>query len=366
VLCACGGGGIAPTGAASTSLKARSPESRSILNKLRKDVTIGSTVDPGNGDTGPRAISVVPTDSGVLKKGDILVCNFDNALGEAGTGTTIEQLKPRRNSKPKTFVQSSAIEGCDGDAITAGDQVYATGMTSGLMVWLDQSGQTKESYSSPPSMPLGDLDAPQLYLYSPNYVFVGTGDTGAVDSLSLGGYGTGKVLEAIDGFPINKESGWGALGPSGYAYSCGALPGQEECANRLDELFIVDGDCNAVVSIDHASSLLVKDEITVGAGCTSFQCKYPKTTCGKLVRAGYPLNKPYAAAILPNGNFVVANTGDNTLIELTPKGEVLATKVVDTSGAPAIWGLFATGTTDRNTALYYTDTNSNELHELER
>ncbi len=366
-LFGCGGGSVAPNTAARAASEAGSPESRSILKRLAKDVTIGSTVDPENGDKGPRAISVVMTSSGKLKINHILVCNFDNSNGEAGTGTTIEQLAPRPHSKPRTFVQSSAIEGCDGDAITSGGLVYATGMTSGQLVGFDQSGRMLKSFSDPPSMPLGDQAAPQRSLYSPYYVFAGNGDTGTLDSLSLGAYGTGKILEAIDGFPTNQESGWGALGPSGYAYSCGSLPGSLQCANpRRDRLFVVDGDCNAVVAIDHASSLLVKDEITVGAGCTSFECKYPRTSCATLVKAGYPLNKPYAAAILCNGNIVVANTGDNTLIELTPRGKVLATKVVDQRKTPGIWGLFAIGTTDGNTALYYTDTNGNELHELER
>jgi hypothetical protein len=34
---------------------------------------IGSTVDPKNGDMGPRAITVVPTNVGKLKKDQILV-----------------------------------------------------------------------------------------------------------------------------------------------------------------------------------------------------------------------------------------------------------------------------------------------------
>ena len=85
---ACGGGGAAPNGAAlstlpsfqgaSASADARPFDSTSILKKLVKDVTIGSTVDPSNGDRGPRAISVVMTSYGELKKNQILVCNFDN------------------------------------------------------------------------------------------------------------------------------------------------------------------------------------------------------------------------------------------------------------------------------------------------
>ena len=75
-------------------------------------------------------------------------------------------------------------------------------------------------------------------------------------------------------------------------------------------MYLADGDCNAIVSIDHASSLLVKDEITVGSGLQDLQvASIRTTTCGKLVKAGSPLNKPFAATILPNGNMVVANTG---------------------------------------------------------
>jgi Na+-translocating ferredoxin:NAD+ oxidoreductase RnfG subunit len=85
-----------------------------------------------------------------------------------------------------------------------------------------------------------------------------------------------------------------------------------------------------------------------------------------VVNAGSPLDKPVAMAILPNGNLIVANTGNNTLVEMTPKGQVLDTKVVDTSKTPGIFGLAAIGTKDGNTALFYTDINTSTLHELEQ
>ena len=374
-LAACEGTGITSTPASQQLTgnahqpllpAASSDDATSILKKLTKDVTIGSTVDPKNGDKGPRAISVVMGNNGKLKKNQVLVCNFEDSKGNAGQGTTIEQFSPTPNSKPTTFAQSSEIAGCDGTALTAGEQVYATGMTSKVMVWITQSGQIKRTYGNPITLPIADAEAPQLYLYSATNVYVGNGDTGAVDVLSLGGYDIKRINQVINGFPVNKGSGWSAQGPSGFAYWCGALPGKLQCKNRADTLYIADGDCNAIVSIDHASSLLVKDEITVGAGCKTFRCKYSSQTCGKLVKAGSPLNKPFAAAILPNGNMVVANTGNNTLVELMPSGKVLDTKVVDKSKTPGIWGLFAIGTNDNNTAIYYTDTNSNELHKLEQ
>jgi hypothetical protein len=74
-----------------------------------------------------------------------------------------------------------------------------------------------------------------------------------------------------------------------------------------------------------------------------------------------------AAALLPNGNLVVANTkGGNELVELTPSGQVLDTKVIDKSATAHIFGLAATGTSDSDTVLYYTDTKTNTLQELKR
>ncbi|HEX3671867.1 MAG TPA: hypothetical protein VHT92_09225 [Candidatus Cybelea sp.] len=102
-------------------------------------------------------------------------------------------------------------------------------------------------------------------------------------------------------------------------------------------------------------------------GGKTFKCKYPKSTCGKLILAGSPLNAPVAIAKLPNGNLVVANSAGsspNTLVELTPAGDVLDTKVVDTGKTAGVFGLYAIGKTDSDTSLYYTDTNDNSLHEL--
>ena len=370
---ACNGTGAVPSSApavnpdaAGSRATVESPaDTKSILKLLKKDVTIGSTVDPSNGDTGPRAVTVVQYNYGKLKKGQLLVCNFENSSGTAGDGTTIEQFDPTPSSKPTTFIKNSKIEGCDGNAITGGDQTYATGFTSGTMSWVNQKAQLKKSYGSPITEPIGDADAPPLYLYSPEYIFIGNADTGGLDSISLGGYGTGKVLEVVNGFDVNKGSGWSALGPSGISYWCGVLPGSVSCKNKDDMLYVADGACNAVVAISHASSLLEKDEITIQPGCKKFTCKYPKTTCATLVKAGSPLNNPVAQAIMPNGNLIVANTGNNTLVEMTPKGKVLDTKVVDTSKTSGIFGVAAAGTSDSNTTLFYTDTNTNTLHELE-
>jgi hypothetical protein len=74
-----------------------------------------------------------------------------------------------------------------------------------------------------------------------------------------------------------------------------------------------------------------------------------------------------AQALLPNGNLIVANgKGGNTLVELTPTGKILATKTIDTNKSADIFGLLAEGTDDSTTVLFYTDTSTNTLQELEQ
>src|ERR1700677_117214 len=139
---ACNGTGGVPSsvpaansdGTGSAAAVASPADTTSILKLLTKDVTIGSTVDPTNGDTGPRAVTVLQDSSGKLKKGQLLVCNFEDKSGTAGNGTTIEQFSPTASSKPTTFIQNSKIEGCDGSAESGADgYTYASGFTSKVM-----------------------------------------------------------------------------------------------------------------------------------------------------------------------------------------------------------------------------------------
>ena len=84
----------------------------------------------------------------------------------------------------------------------------------------------------------------------------------------------------------------------------------------------------------------------------------------KVVYSGKALKSPVAAALLPNGNLVIANTAGNSLVEMTPTGQILDTKVVDTKKTAGIFGLVAAGTNDSNTVLYYTDANTNTVQLL--
>ena len=363
---ACGGNGTVPSGPASVGAgppqvsgagaSVTSPaDDTSILKKLTKDVIIGSTVDPTNGDMGGHALSVVKKSNG-LTKGQLLVCNFEDKTGAAGDGTTIDVFDPKPSSSPSTFAQNSKIQGCDTAAISTDDSVYGGGQVSGVEVSFNQKGKLKKTYGAPFKEPFSDVDASNPGLYSGEFIFSGDAATGSIVNYGINRYSNKKRLEVATGFAVNTATGWGALGPSGLQYE-----------PKGDTLYIVDGVDNTIVAFTHASELLVKDEIIVQPGGKTFKCKFPKTTCGELIYSGSPLDAPVAMTLLPNGNLIVANTqGGNTLVELTPTGKVLDTKVVDKSKTAGIFGLAATGSNDTNTALFFTDANSNNLQELEQ
>jgi hypothetical protein len=362
---ACGGNATVPSGVVSAPVASSivPNDTTSILKKLTKDVEIGSTIDPKNGDMGPRAISLVSGNFG-LKKGQLLVCNFDDSTGTAGNGTTIEVLDPAPSSKPVTFTQNTKIEGCDGDAITAGNDVYGAGLVSGIVSEFTQTGKFKKSYGSPIEVPFADADAFCGESYAPEDLYIGDSKTGSLIKLAfpISSSGHPQVIQVMTGFGVNTGSGWSVLGPSGMQYDS-----KKRDSRCNDTLYIVDGVDNTIIAVSNASNLLEKNEIVVQPGGKTFKCADPKRTCATLVYSGSPLNGPVASALLPNGNLIVANTlGGNKLVELTPAGQVLATKTIDKSKTAHIFGLLATGTSDSNTALFYTDTKTNTLQELEQ
>jgi hypothetical protein len=345
----------APSGSSSS----QPADNMSILKKLTKDVVIGSTVDSGNGDEGPRALTIVAKKyHGVLVKGQLVVCNFEDSSGNAAAGTTIEALNPKPNSKPVRFFQSNLIKGCDGAAINPQDGVvYGAGLNSGKIVVISKTGKEEKTYSGKyVTDPFWDVATRPKQSFSPIYVFAGTTASGGILRISTGFYGNGLATEVAKGFGVSGGS-QAELAPSGLSYNQG-----------LDTLYIVDGVTNTLVAFSNASKLLDKDEIIVESGGKTFKCKYPKTACASLVYSGSPLDAPMAATLLPNGNLIVANTQGtaNTLVELTPKGKVLDTKVVDQSSTQGVFGLVARGTSDATTVLFYSDANSNTVHELEQ
>lgn len=337
-------------------------DTTSILKKLKKNVAIGSTVDPTNGDQGPRGLAWVAFGYGKLKKGQLLFCDFEDKSGAGGKGMSVDTIDSKPGSKPATFAQNIKSAGCADDSLSpASDDVYTAGVSSHVVARYSPSGKLNKTWGKPLATPFSVFDAACVggaghCGYAAEPVFTSDATTGAIVVFSANQYGIRKPTAVITGFAVNKKSGWSALGPSGLAFNTA----------KKGTLYVVDGVDNTVVSVNNATELLAPGEIVVLKGGKTFKCKYKKTTCGTLVHAGTPLDAPVAMTLLPNGNLVAANSqGGDMLVEMTPTGKILATKLVDKSKTSGIFGLRAVGTSDSDTVLYYTDRNDNSVHELE-
>lgn len=49
----------------------------SVLKGLKRQVVIGSAVDPDNGAQNPYGLSIAPVTDGTLTKGDLVICDFN-------------------------------------------------------------------------------------------------------------------------------------------------------------------------------------------------------------------------------------------------------------------------------------------------
>ena len=106
-----------------------------FLETLYRQTTLTSTITP-NGDLNPYAVIVAPVSSGTIRKGDVLVDNFNNQSNLQGTGTTIVDYDPV-SKKTTTFATlPRQIPGCPGGV---GLSTAMTMLTSG---WVSSAART--------------------------------------------------------------------------------------------------------------------------------------------------------------------------------------------------------------------------------
>lgn len=325
----------------------------SILKKLKKQVVIGSTVDPKNGAQNPYGLSIAPAASGSISTGDLVICNFNAKSNVQGTGESVVSLHPVPGSKPVHISSDKTLKGCDALAVDGGDTIWAASMVANDNPLLSASGKLLASLSGKPfDQPWGQIyavpksDAPVFYESN-------AGD-GTVVRINLGSPFTYDVIAS--GFPVNHGKPGTALAPSGLAYD-----------PSVDTLYFVDGKNDTLVALKDVTQIP-----NGGIKATHDGMKFtgPNAADARIVFSGAPLNGPISTALLPNGNLVVGNTldasGQNLMIEISASGKLLDTRNVDTGASGALFGIVATGTNAADTKIYFNDDNDNNVQVLER
>jgi hypothetical protein len=358
---ACGGGshtGFAPASMARSSSageasRPAAEDTTSLLKTLKRQVVIGSVVDPKSGAGNPYGLTVVPFTSGKLTAGDLLVCNFNAKSGVQGTGKSIVAIHPKAGSSPVQISADKSLVGCNALAIGSDDYIWASAMVANDNPVLDTSGNLLTNIKGKPfGQPWGQVAA-QPRKAAAAYYATNAGN-GSIVRINLGASFTYDVIATK--FPVNHGAPGTALAPSGLSYD-----------GSVDTLYFADGQNDTIVAFKNVSKIKAGGIVATKNGMAFTG---PSAKSARIVYAGKPLNGPISTALLPNGNLIAGNTldpnGKNLMLEIAPSGKLLATRNVDKGPAGALFGIVATGTTDANTKIYFNDDNDNNLQVLQK
>lgn len=326
-----------------------------------------STV-PANGDVNPYGVAVVRRTLGILRQGDVLISNFNNAANLQGTGTTIVQVAP--NGGTSQFAQinpGNLPDPCPGGVglttalsvlrrgwVIVGSLPSATGTSAdakaGCLIVLDSTGRVVETFSGHGINGPWDMialdEGDQAFLFVTNVL---NGDVtsgsphvvkrGTVIRLEL------EVPKQGEGRPRLMTSTTIASGFAETADPAALVIGPTGLGLRQDgTLYVADSLNNRIAAIPQALA------------------RTTSAMTGTDLSTGGALNDPLGLAISQEGNIVAANGSDGNLVEITPQGKQIATKTVETAtGAGSLFGLaFAAD----GEGLYFVDDGDNTLKVL--
>jgi hypothetical protein len=349
-LAACGSSSSSTAGAGAgsgTSTGAGGSSAKAVIGSLGI-TTIGSTVDPINGDQNPYGLAIAPLTQGLLTAGDLVICNFNDKANVQGNGTTIEILQPTPGSAPTGMVLDPNLKGCAALSIGSDGGPWAAAYSADLAPFYSSSGGLVSQLSAGPwHGPWGEIFAPAFGAAgAPSYVISNAGN-GSIVRVDLSGT---TFTTIATGFTLNTGAVPGnILGPAGLTYDAAS-----------DTLFVVDSNENRVVAFAGYSKLAAGAVVVEADGSFSG----PSAASASVLFSGAPLNQPISAAQLFNGDLVVGNTGDNLLVEISPAGKMVAAQNLDKGAVGALLGIVATGTDASDTKIYFNDDNDNTVKVL--
>ena len=363
-------GAILLAPAAWTSTAARADDGHGFLETIKKHTTLSSTV-PDNGDLNPYAIFVAPVSVGAIRKGDVLVDNFNNSTNLQGLGTTIVSIDPESKNM-KLFAQLPRhIDGCPGGVglstamavlksgwVIVGSTPSEDGTTgtkgAGCLIVLDANGKLA-----------GTLTGPNINDPWGNMAVIDNGSTATL-FVSNAGFEIGPAvddppvvrkatvarieLSIEDGKPpkVAREtviaSGLGAqadkgvflVGPTGLAL-----------AKDGTTLYVSDAIGNRILAIPDATTR----NASAGQG-------------REITKDGF-LKRPLAMVMAPNGHLLVTNALNGQVVEIDPlAGKQLYARWIDTDRAqtpPGSGDLFGIAMTPAGDGFYYVQDDTNAL-----
>jgi hypothetical protein len=322
----------------------------SVVGKLHHVVTIGSTVDPKNGDQNPYGLAIAPTTAGMIKAGDLIISNFNDSANIQGLGTTLEVLHPTPGSKPISLISDPHLTGSAAVAMPPGSFPWVASYTANDNPIVTPSGQLATSLNTFGwTGPWGQAFSPTAGPRGTSAFYESNAYDGSIVRINVTKRGTFTFDTIATGFSVNHGVPGNILAPAGLTYD-----------STSDVLYIVDSNANRVVAFQQPGKIPANGIVVTSTGFGG-----PAGSMAHVVFAGKPLQAPISAALLFNGNLVVGNTTNNKLIELTPSGHAVNERLLDTGAKGALFGIVATGTSISTTKIYFNDDNDNMVKVLQ-
>jgi hypothetical protein len=326
-------------------------------------ITVVASTVPSNGDVNPYGVAVVPTTTGNLTQGHILVSNFNSSQNLQGTGTTIVDISPTGSTAVFAAIDAASLPGpCTGGVgLTTALAVLKTGWVivgslpttdgtsataqAGCLLVLSSAGEVVETFygsliNGPWDMTVFDQGGLATLFYTNvlNGTVAGGGnvvDEGTVVRMVLNiSANAAPSIQSMtvigSGFPERTDPAALVIGPTGVGLSGNTL-------------YVADSVSNRIAAIPNAVARLNSGGI------------------GATVTQGGNLSDPLGLAIGPGGNVFTVNGADGRLVVTNPGGTQIAKYLLDNTGSPpgngALFGIaFSTS------GLYYVDDASNTLN----
>jgi hypothetical protein len=340
--------------------------SSSFIGGFTTITTIASTV-PANGDVNPYGMAIVPRSTGALRKGSVLISNFNDSANLQGTGSTIDEITPGGQVSLFASITASAMPGpCPGGvglttalvalksgfvivgSLPTADGTAATAQ-AGCLIVLNRWGQMVETFADRRINGPWDMTAvdrgEHVTLFVTNVLNGTVAAGGAVvhggtvlriglDLAHEDGRAPAMASETVigSGFAERTDPAALVIGPTGVSLG------------RNGVLYVADSLNNRIAAIPNAMSR----ESSAGVGAT--------------VTENGALNDPLGLTLAPNGHILTVNGNDGFMIETTPHGAQVATQEVDSTGSPPGAGtLFGLVVAPGRDGVEFVDDGSNTL-----
>jgi hypothetical protein len=317
----------------------------SFVGGFNTTTVVASTV-PANGDVNPYGVAVIKDSLGNLRRGNVLVSNFNNSqnppAGEQGRGTTIVQVSPKGDISLFAQIDAANLPGaCPGGiglttalsilnngwvvvgSLPTSDGTSATAQAGCLLV-INSFGQVVETLSGRGINGPWDMTALNFGPFAELFVTNVLNGTVAANGQVVN---QGTVLRLVVTTPAYGLPRLLAITTIGSGF-----------AEKTDPAALVIGPTG--VGLGRDGTLYVADSVNSAIDAIRgavFRLNSAGT--GRTVSAGEALNGPLGLAIAPGGDILTVNSGDGNLVETTPAGDQVAVKTVNPAGAGALFGL---------------------------